>query len=94
MQVHTFPAFPTEYPPSALLGCITVVDCLSNAEYVASDPDGEENESNFIFVCTNPRTLPMPMRISGQHKIYALPADLAAAARAALRSGGSKPSSH
>ena len=92
--VHTSPAFPTAYPPSALLGCITVVDCLSNAEYVASDPDGEENESNFIFVCNNPLTLPMPMRISGQHKIYALPADLAAAARAALRSGGSKPSSH
>ena len=49
MQVHTFPAFPTEYPPSALLGCVRVTDCLSNEEYVAHYPDGEDNDSAYLF---------------------------------------------
>ena len=87
-QVHTFPAFPTAYPPSALLGCVTVTDCLSSAEYSARDPDGEENGSAFVFLAALPRTLTVPMRISGSHKIWKLPADIATAARAALRPAG------
>ena len=85
-QVHTLPAFPTSYPPSALLGCVKVTECLSNDEYVARHPkDAEENGSAFIFVCERPRTLIVPIRISGQHKIWALPAATAASARASLR---------
>ena len=84
-QVHTFPAFPTSYPPSALLGCVKVADCLSNEEYVAKDPDGEENGSAYVFVCERPRTLIVPIRITGQHKIWTLPPATAASARASLR---------
>lgn len=87
-QVHSFPAFPTSYPQSALLGCVTVTECLSNAEYTAVHPTGEGNSSEFVFVCTNARTLTVPMRISGQHKIYALPQEIASAARSALRPKG------
>eukprot|EP00966_Prymnesium_polylepis_P171647 3968595-Prymnesium_polylepis.1 len=46
-QVLTFPAFPTSYPVSALLGCVTVVDCLAHDDYVKAHPEGEENESPF-----------------------------------------------
>ena len=87
-QVHTFPAFPTTYPTSALLGCVSVIDCLSHEDYIANDPDGEENGSAYVFICTKPRALSMPMRISGQHKIWPLPSDMAVAAKAALRPVG------
>ena len=84
-QVHTFPAFPTSYPQSALLGCVTVTDCLSHDAYTAAHPTGEENSSEYVFMCAAPRTLTMPMRMSGQHKIYALTQEIASAARKALR---------
>ena len=84
-QVHTFPAFPTEYPTSALLGCVTVTDCLEHDEYVSRHPDGEDNECAYLFMCKRPRTLALPMRISGSHKIWALDTAVAAAARASLR---------
>jgi alkylated DNA repair dioxygenase AlkB len=84
-QVHTFPAFPTSYPTSALLGCVTITDCLTNEEYVTRFPDAEENESAYVFIATRPRTLRVPQRISGQHKIWQLDAKLALAAVQALR---------
>ena len=37
------PNFPAEYPPSALLGCVRLRDCLAHEEYAAAHPDGEEN---------------------------------------------------
>ena len=37
------PNFPAEYPPSALLGCVRLRDCLAHDEYAAAHPDGEEN---------------------------------------------------
>ena len=88
MQVHTFPAFPTEYPPSALLGCVRVTDCLSNEEYVAHYPDGEDNDSAYLFLCARPRSLLLPIRVSGQHKIWTLDAAVHQAARASLRPAG------
>ena len=53
-QVHTFPAFPTSYPRSALLGCVTITDCLPQADYLARFPNGEENESAFLFLAARP----------------------------------------
>ena len=87
-QVHTFPAFPTSYPTSALLGCVTITDCLSQADYASRFPSGEPNDSAHLFVASSPRTLALPMRISGQHKLWSLPTEIAKAAREALRPSG------
>ena len=84
-QVHTFPAFPTAYPTSSLLGCVTLTDCLSAAEYAQCHPTAEPNDSAYLFLTADARTLTLPMRISGQHKIWPLDSALAAAACAALR---------
>ena len=45
----------------------------------------EENGSAFLFLCEQPRTLTLPIRVSGQHKIWPLEPAIAAAARATLR---------
>lgn len=29
----------------------------------------DENESEWLYVCTNPRALPMPLAVSGEHKL-------------------------
>ena len=81
-------AFPASYPSAALLGCVDVVDCVTNAQYTAATPDParrEENGSDFLFVCTKPRTLAIPIRISGDHKIWRLDPAIANSARASLR---------
>ena len=73
--------FPTSYPTSALLGCVDLVDCLSQDEYTSRvPPPREENHSDFLFVCEEPRALVMPQRVSGQHKIWQLDGKIAAAA--------------
>ena len=107
------PNFPAEYPPSALLGCVRLRDCLAHEEYAAAHPDGEENgcagllmlglglgstltltltlnlalvltlnltltsilnltlpRSAYLFMCDRPRWLRLPVRVSGQHKIW------------------------
>ena len=69
-----------------LLGCVNVVDCISQAEHRARlahaagmpapaphEPEPEDNDSGFLLVCTQPRQLRVPFRNSGQHKIYRLP---------------------
>ena len=85
------PNFPAEYPPSALLGCVRLRDCLAHDDYAAAHPDGEENESAYLFMCDRPRTLRLPVRISGQHKIWTLDTAVHQAARASLRPRGWKP---
>ena len=77
--------FPTSYPTSALLGCVDLVDCLSQDEYTSRvPPPREENHSDFLFVCEEPRALVMPQRVSGQHKIWQLDGKIAAAAASSL----------
>ena len=61
--------FPAEYPTSCLLGCVEVVDCLSQEEYRELDPDGEST-SPFVFVCENPQQLVVKFPIKGKHKIW------------------------
>ena len=66
-------------------------DCLAHDAYAAAHPDGEENESAYLFMCDRPRTLRLPVRISGQHKIWTLDTAVHQAARASLRPRGWKP---
>lgn len=60
--------FPSSYPPSCLLGCVTLVDCLPQEEYRKKFPDGE-SESPFVFICDEPKELSLKFPILGRHKI-------------------------
>ncbi|KAL4121593.1 hypothetical protein QTP88_014078 [Uroleucon formosanum] len=63
--------FPKRYPTGCLLGCVNVVDCLSQEEYISKFPQGE-NESPFIFICKDPIMMASHFPIKGQHKIFKL----------------------
>ncbi|XP_043505728.1 activating signal cointegrator 1 [Polistes fuscatus] len=63
--------FPESYPTSSLLGCVTVVDVLSQEQYREMYPEGE-SESPYVFICENSYTLPIKFPIQGKHKIYKL----------------------
>ncbi|KAL9648256.1 hypothetical protein ABK040_009260 [Willaertia magna] len=65
--------FPSNYPTSVILGCVDVVACYSQEEYQEKIPQElQESESDYVFVCKNPRRLYMPLPISGKPKIYKL----------------------
>ncbi|CAF2037202.1 unnamed protein product [Rotaria magnacalcarata] len=61
--------FPTEYPTSALLGCVELVDCLDRNSYLEQFPDGE-SDCDFVFICENPQELFFKLPMRGQNKIY------------------------
>ncbi|KAK9302240.1 hypothetical protein QLX08_005685 [Tetragonisca angustula] len=63
--------FPEIYSTGCLLGCVTVVDVLTQEEYKKSYPDGE-NDSPYVFICENSFMLPIKFPIQGKHKIYKL----------------------
>ena len=44
---------------------------ITNEEYTQQVPEElrEETSSEFLFVCSNPKKLPVPLNVSGQHKI-------------------------
>uniref|UniRef100_T2MCF0 Activating signal cointegrator 1 n=1 Tax=Hydra vulgaris TaxID=6087 RepID=T2MCF0_HYDVU len=74
--------FPKEYPIGCLLGCVNVVDCMSNKDYFNSHPACEEDSSSeYLFVCENPQPLKVMFSMKGQHKIYKLDAQVHASAR-------------
>lgn len=63
--------FPKRYPTGCLMGCVNVVDCLSQEEYITQYPQGE-NESPFMFICKDPIMMTNHFPIKGQHKICEL----------------------
>jgi len=69
--------FPKEYATTALLGCVDMVDCLSNQEYqqqfIETGLSTEQNASAHCFLCENPRKLVLPGQISGDHKLWKMP---------------------
>lgn len=78
--------FPKEYPTSALLGCVNVVDCLSNEEYFKTHPeDPEENDSPYVMICDNPQQLTIKFQMKGKHKIYKLEPNIHKAAMKSLK---------
>ncbi|XP_028416961.1 activating signal cointegrator 1-like [Dendronephthya gigantea] len=73
--------FPEFYPSACLLGCIDVVECLTQQEYNEQFPDGEESSSAFVFIPENPRELVVKFPVKGQHKIWKLDKHIHQAAR-------------
>ena len=58
--------FPEYYPSSAVIGCVFVEDILPYYE------NEEENNSQYLFVCKDAVSLPLPIKCKGQHKIWKL----------------------
>ncbi|XP_043278932.1 activating signal cointegrator 1 [Venturia canescens] len=63
--------FPSNYPTSCLLGCVTVTDVLPQEEYRRVYPEGE-SDSPFVLICQDCYELPLKFPIQGKHKIYKL----------------------
>ncbi|ESO92590.1 hypothetical protein LOTGIDRAFT_162501 [Lottia gigantea] len=76
--------FPSHYPVGCLLGCVDVVDCLSQEEYRLKFPDGE-SVSPYVFICENPQELIVKFPIKGKHKIYKLDSNIHQGAKKGLR---------
>ena len=50
--------FPTHYPTSVLLGCVTVTNVLHYTDYSEQIPkEDQESNSEYVFVCKNPQLL-------------------------------------
>ena len=60
--------FPAQYPSGCLLGYVSVQDCLPQEEYRRIYDDGE-SESPFVFVCSEPKNVPIKFPVKGEHKI-------------------------
>lgn len=78
------------YPTSALLGCVDVEECFSQADYQAvleANPSmpPEENGCEFVFWCLRPRRLVVPLKMGGDHKIWQLERGQLKAAQRGLR---------
>lgn len=80
--------FPTSWPISALIGCVDVVDNISQNEYYRRQEMGgmtetdddlsiprydEDTPSDYLWLCVHPRKLLLPIGMSGQHKLWKLP---------------------
>ncbi|XP_012253283.2 activating signal cointegrator 1 [Athalia rosae] len=76
--------FPTNYPTSCLLGCVTVVDVLSQEEYRKQYPEGD-SDSPYVFICEDWHELPIRFPIQGKHKIYKLDSKIHQAAMKSLQ---------
>ena len=77
------PNFPKEYPVGCLLGCVDVIDVLSQQDYIQAYPHGESGAA-YVFVCENPHELTVKFPVKGKHKIYHLDSKIHKAAKGAL----------
>jgi len=81
--------FPHDYPTGVLLGCVDVVDVLSQDDYKhqfgGHRQDPMESQSPFVFICENPQELFIKFPIKGQHKIYKLESHVHQAAKKGAR---------
>eukprot|EP00388_Colpodella_angusta_P016267 GDKJ01040300.1.p1 GENE.GDKJ01040300.1~~GDKJ01040300.1.p1 ORF type:complete len:757 (-),score=167.89 GDKJ01040300.1:55-2325(-) len=82
------PPLPEHWPTSCLLGCVEVVGNVSIEEIPALAEKGyclnEGNVSNWQMICWRPQKLPIPIKMSGEHKYWRLPADIHQNARKVL----------
>ena len=67
-----FIEFPESYPSGALLGCVDIVDCVTQDEYQKMDTEKSESGSEFVFICENPMELLVKVPVKGKHKIWKL----------------------
>ncbi|OQR68068.1 activating signal cointegrator 1-like [Tropilaelaps mercedesae] len=71
---------PKQFPSGVLIGCVDIVDCLSQAKYREDFPQGEISDS-YVFICENPQSLKTPLPMRGKAKIFKLEPRLHNAAR-------------
>jgi len=73
-QAQAGKPLPKIFPTSCVLGCVDIVDCLTQEQYQANVPDPlqRQSESPHVFICSNPRILKTQVPISGDHKIFSL----------------------
>ncbi|XP_059036749.1 activating signal cointegrator 1 isoform X6 [Mustela lutreola] len=65
--------FPNDYPSGCLLGCVDLIDCLSQKQFKDQYPDmSQESDSPFVFICTNPQEMIVKFPIKGNPKIWKL----------------------
>lgn len=76
--------FPTNYPTGCLLGCVTVVDVLSEEDYCKQYPNGD-SDSPYVFICEDCYELPIRFPMQGKHKIYKLDSKIHQAALKSLQ---------
>ena len=81
---HAQPTLPPSYPTSCLLGCVDMVGCVSAAEYATwlHLPNGAREEASIhgtdhYFLFESHRRLVLPLKMSGQHKLWPLEHQLA-----------------
>uniref|UniRef100_A0A4W3JGV2 Activating signal cointegrator 1 n=1 Tax=Callorhinchus milii TaxID=7868 RepID=A0A4W3JGV2_CALMI len=60
--------FPKDYPTGCLLGCVDLLDCVSQEQYREQFTD-QESGSPFVFICANPQELLVKFPMKGKHKI-------------------------
>ncbi|ELW71302.1 Activating signal cointegrator 1 [Tupaia chinensis] len=62
--------FPNDYPSGCLLGCVDLIDCLSQKQFKEKFPDiSQESDSPFVFICKNPQEMIVKFPIKGNPKI-------------------------
>ncbi|XP_065218336.1 activating signal cointegrator 1 isoform X2 [Planococcus citri] len=76
--------FPADYPSSALIGSVNLVDCLTQEQYRIEYPQGEL-EDPYVFVFENPQPLPIRYPIKGKPNIYKLDEKVHMAAKNCLK---------
>ncbi|XP_013201883.1 activating signal cointegrator 1 isoform X3 [Microtus ochrogaster] len=65
--------FPNDYPSGCLLGCVDLIDCLSQKQFQEQFPDiSQESDSPFVFICKNPQEMVVKFPIKGNPKIWKL----------------------
>ncbi|XP_050651907.1 activating signal cointegrator 1 isoform X1 [Macaca thibetana thibetana] len=65
--------FPNDYPSGCLLGCVDLIDCLSQKQFKEQFPDiSQESDSPFVFICKNPQEMVVKFPIKGNPKIWKL----------------------
>ncbi|XP_005393810.1 PREDICTED: activating signal cointegrator 1 [Chinchilla lanigera] len=65
--------FPSDYPSGCLLGCVDLMDCLSQKQFKDQFPDiSQESDSPFVFICKNPQEMIVKFPIKGNPKIWKL----------------------
>ncbi|XP_053128774.1 activating signal cointegrator 1 isoform X2 [Hemicordylus capensis] len=77
--------FPKDYPSGCLLGCVYVMDCLSQEQFKEQYPQlSQESASPFVFICSNPQEMVVKFPIKGKHKIWKLDAKIHQGAKKGL----------
>jgi hypothetical protein len=76
--------FPTNYLTGCLLGCVDLIDCLPQEEYLQIYPQGEISDP-YVWVLANPKALPFRLPIEPKQKIFKMEMHIHQAAKRALK---------